>query len=389
MTRARVEPHIGPSGPPGSTVQHQRRAEALIVGAGTPSDPAGGRELMRRIADAGEADSLCRYAFLLEQGIGGPVDTEQSLALVHRAAVSGFPRACFELACRYADGLGLEPDPELARTWLGPAIAAGHPGALALAEELAAGPAPGATALSSLPPPRLLGDALPKPPRVEPLCSATRVYRVRDLLDRRWCGYLMQAASPKLTRSRVVRADGRKEEDAARTSEDMSFHRDTVDTVITWYRERIARLTYLPRSHQEPLAVLRYRAGGDQYRPHHDFFDPARGHGAAMVDGGQRIVTLLAYLNRVDAGGETRFPAIDLTVPPRMGEGLLFFNVRPDGSLDQNTRHAGLPVERGEKWVSTCWIRERERSPARVDSPDGLDQDARSPNSRRPEGQDG
>jgi hypothetical protein len=30
-----------------------------------------------------------------------------------------------------------------------------------------------------------------------------------------------------------------------------------------------------------------------------------------------------------------------------------------DGTLDEDTLHAGLPVERGEKWIATKWLRER------------------------------
>jgi hypothetical protein len=38
---------------------------------------------------------------------------------------------------------------------------------------------------------------------------------------------------------------------------------------------------------------------------------------------------------------------------------VLFDNVGPDGRPDADTLHAGLPVERGEKWLGTLWLRER------------------------------
>ena len=51
------------------------------------------------------------------------------------------------------------------------------------------------------------------------------------------------------------------------------------------------------------------------------------------------------------------FPDLDLSVPPEPGSGLLFFNCRPDGAPDPATRHAGAPVEAGEKWLASRWIR--------------------------------
>ena len=34
-------------------------------------------------------------------------------------------------------------------------------------------------------------------------------------------------------------------------------------------------------------------------------------------------------------------------------------NVNDDGSLNRKSRHAGLPVIKGEKWAFNLWLRER------------------------------
>ena len=44
---------------------------------------------------------------------------------------------------------------------------------------------------------------------------------------------------------------------------------------------------------------------------------------------------------------------------PVKGNAVFFVYKRPDGTLDEDTLHAGLPVERGEKWIATKWLRER------------------------------
>ena len=48
-----------------------------------------------------------------------------------------------------------------------------------------------------------------------------------------------------------------------------------------------------------------------------------------------------------------------MTVPPRAGAAIAFRNLKADGQPDPDSLHAGLPVERGEKWLATLWIRER------------------------------
>ena len=68
---------------------------------------------------------------------------------------------------------------------------------------------------------------------------------------------------------------------------------------------------------------------------------------------------MCAYLNDVEAGGATRFPVADVTVPPRAGAAIAFRNLTADGQPDPDSLHAGLPVERGEKWLATLWLRQR------------------------------
>ena len=42
-----------------------------------------------------------------------------------------------------------------------------------------------------------------------------------------------------------------------------------------------------------------------------------------------------------------------------MGDALLFWSARTDGSLDKHALHGGCPVVKGEKWVATKWIRNK------------------------------
>ena len=66
--------------------------------------------------------------------------------------------------------------------------------------------------------------------------------------------------------------------------------------------------------------------------------------------GGQRIITVIMYLNTLgeDDGGTTYFPRCNVNVRPEKGKALVFWNVMPDDRLDESTFHEGLPVKNGK-----------------------------------------
>ena len=74
-------------------------------------------------------------------------------------------------------------------------------------------------------------------------------------------------------------------------------------------------------------------------------------------NGGQRIVTVLVYLNDVARGGATSFPNLKLQIQPRQGMALVFFPATVDGVLDRQALHAALPAL-DTKYVSQIWIRQ-------------------------------
>lgn len=189
--------------------------------------------------------------------------------------------------------------------------------------------------------------------------------RVRDpsiavlngVIDPAECAELIAQARGKLARSTTVDdATGQSLVHAARTSDGGYFSRDETPLVSRLDR-RFAGLMGLPHEHGEGLQVLCYGVGGE-YRPHHDFFAPG-GAGARrhMARGGQRVATMVVYLNDVEEGGETQFPEVGLSAMPRLGSAAYFSYVGRDGAPDPRLLHASAPVRRGEKWVATKWMR--------------------------------
>ncbi|XP_051140566.1 probable prolyl 4-hydroxylase 9 isoform X2 [Andrographis paniculata] len=135
--------------------------------------------------------------------------------------------------------------------------------------------------------------------------------------------------------------------------------------ILNQIEEKIARATMIPKTHGESFNVLRYEIG-QLYESHHDSFDP----NIFGRQRSQRIASFLLYLSDVEEGGETMFPyeneIIDpkydfhqctgLKVKPRQGDGLLFYSLFPNGTLDPTSLHGSCPVIKGQKWVATKWI---------------------------------
>jgi prolyl 4-hydroxylase len=129
--------------------------------------------------------------------------------------------------------------------------------------------------------------------------------------------------------------------------------------VVTAIESRISQLLGFALNQQEAIQILHYQVGGE-YRPHYDFFPPAdTGSQPAIIQAGQRLATLIMYLNTPEEGGSTDLPNIGLSVTAKKGNAIYFENIDQNGLPDNNTLHAGTPVLAGEKWIATKWFRER------------------------------
>jgi prolyl 4-hydroxylase len=188
--------------------------------------------------------------------------------------------------------------------------------------------------------------------------KSPRVIVFGGLLSDEECDAIVAAARPRMVRSETVVVDtGASEVNEARTSRGMFFERGE-NAVCKRIEQRIATLLSWPVVNGEGLQVLHYLPGAE-YRPHHDYFDPAKsGTPGITARGGQRVGTLIMYLNSPEKGGGTTFPDVGLEVGPVKGNGVFFSYERPHPST--KTLHGGAPVIAGEKWVATKWLREAE-----------------------------
>ena len=170
------------------------------------------------------------------------------------------------------------------------------------------------------------------------------------------CAYLIELAKPHIKRAGVVLDEGFKPSEG-RTGSNHWLKYDE-DDVVKSIGQRIADIVGLPLENAESMQIIHY-GPEQQYRPHFDAFNLslARGQKAAQW-GGQRLVTALVYLNKVEGGGATQFPKLGITVPASPGRMVIFHNTTEDiSSPHPLSLHAGMPVEAGEKWAFNLWFR--------------------------------
>ncbi|WP_448661067.1 prolyl hydroxylase family protein [Sphingomonas sp. CJ20] len=209
-----------------------------------------------------------------------------------------------------------------------------------------------------------LGPGHPSEPVIEHILRWPGIQRVpnpkvalfvaKNFLEPELCTLLMQRIDAKRRPSTIADANG---DYAFRTSETCDL--DPEDALTVELKRRIIALTGLDPTHGEPMQGQRY-AVGQEFKAHTDYFEPqGQDYEKYCSVSGQRTWTVMLYLNEVEAGGATRFKAIDKLVQPEVGKLLAWNNLRPDGSPNPSTIHHAMKVRAGTKYVITQWFRMR------------------------------
>lgn len=157
--------------------------------------------------------------------------------------------------------------------------------------------------------------------------------------------------------------------DTNRTSTFVSFAKQQ-DSKIAAIEQRAASLLGCYTTDiVEPLQLVRYRPG-QFFNIHHDMADYKDDDDETSDTTSslvlppknplykRRLVTIFCYLNHVEQGGETYFPAMDLLVQPVPGRAVVFCNINEHYQPDVRTVHAGRPVIRGVKYGLNIWLTE-------------------------------
>jgi prolyl 4-hydroxylase len=275
-------------------------AQWRIVGNVVRRDLANARALLRSAWTAGSASSGLLYAAFLASGVGGPSDWLGAVEGL-RGLAADHPAAAEQL--RLIDAMALTPE--------------GAP-AVAIKRRLV-----------SVSPHIELAEALFTP---------------------RECAYLLAVGAPIFRRSLVVDPrTGRMMAHPIRKSDGAMIGVHAEDVAINALNRRIATFSRTDPVQGEPLQLLRY-GPADEYRAHLD---------TLPAEPNQRIVTVIVYLSSEYEGGESAFLRAGMKIRGKLGDAILFHNVRSDGEPDAMAEHAGLPVVSGTKHIASRWIRAR------------------------------
>ena len=119
-------------------------------------------------------------------------------------------------------------------------------------------------------------------------------------------------------------------------------------------------MTNIPFEHAEKLQVVKYQPGGF-YSAHYDAScDDKKECVEFEKNGGQRIVTLIIYLNDDYEGGHTEFTNLKKNYKLNKGDALLFYSLEKNGNLCHPlSLHSGTSVKSGEKYIANIWLREK------------------------------
>ena len=215
----------------------------------------------------------------------------------------------------------------------------------------------------------------------------------------------------KLERSVVGDSPSEHMKSAIRTSHQAWDDTSDVADALKRRAFNVMRLPHFNERQVDGMQILRYQQK-EAYIGHHDYclnnddpkYVPARG-------GSNRIATLFVYMTDVAEGGQTVWTRTEnrsqynndlkakvqklfpqggweaemletchtkLSVAPKRGDAVLFYDVTPDGMLDEMSEHGGCPVISGTKWAANLWVwndaRLTETSPVAVQFVNRFDQ---------------
>lgn len=296
----------------GDPIAQLRLAQMMLIGRETRYAPEEGLKLLQQACARQLPDALLFHATLAALGYARPRSFGDAIKYVAQAAELGDPRAKGQLqALGGVEGFDMNQ-------WFGPVQMVQH-------------------------------------------AKAPRVFTVDNFLPRAACEWLIKPASRKLSSALINDAKtGKQAPDAGRSNSVAGSNFLEPDLVLQLANLRIAGAIKLPLANQEPTNILHY-ARGQEYTLHYDFITPDEEYGfaAELKQMGQRIATVLVYLNDNYEGGETDFPRIGFRFKGRPGDALIFWNLSEQGEREPLALHAGLPVTKGEKWLFSKWIREK------------------------------
>lgn len=308
---------------------------------------------LRKRAESGEPEAMTAMGKLLladvpHRGTGA--------RYIGQAAAKNDAEALAQLAVLVAGGIGQASNWDLALDHMQRAAELGWPDAQEQMRILAHGKGADFAALRR----NIDVAAWMKPPETVLQRERPRILTARALMSNIECERIIARAKPHLRRAGVYDHDTGGErvvDDRSNSKAELSLAE--VDLLYVLLHARMANMLGLPLQCFEMTNILHYNPG-ERFKPHFDFlYTDEPGTAANVAQLGQRIVTLLVYLNDGYEGGETHFPRVNYAFKGGAGDALMFANVSEAGEPDLLSLHEGRPPASGEKWILSQWVRNK------------------------------
>ncbi|KAH8362970.1 hypothetical protein KR084_003835 [Drosophila pseudotakahashii] len=188
------------------------------------------------------------------------------------------------------------------------------------------------------------------PLKMEEISLDPYIVLYHDILPVKDIDQLIILAEPRLKASEVL-----KENDST-----ISNERSALGTFIPFegmnpsdeplfdrLTQKMRDMTGLKVQDRKHVNFIKYGFGA-HYSTHYDFFNESNFETEGR---GDRIASVIFYLNDAAFGGATVFPRLNIKVPAERGKVLFFYNLNGETHhVEPNTLHAACPVFYGYKW---------------------------------------
>ncbi|KAE8373706.1 hypothetical protein BDV26DRAFT_296696 [Aspergillus bertholletiae] len=220
--------------------------------------------------------------------------------------------------------------------------------------------------------------------RTEILSVDPLIMHIENFVNDREIDYVLNLGEPLFQDSQLFDNDQVRSVDKPYRSSSSAFlpYEDSVLDCIG--RRALKFLGFVEHQAYERLQVVRYYPG-QEYNLHSDWLYRPKVSASPMDEGLEynRLGSFFTYLGGNATGGETYFPFVKgakpsadgrkyaipangegLVVKPTKGSALFWINLHPtNGTGDNRTFHAGLPVHQGVKYGMNLWTKHYKGSP--------------------------
>lgn len=196
------------------------------------------------------------------------------------------------------------------------------------------------------------------------LSNTPEIYYIDKFITNREIEYIISEAKDKLKKAKVsfLNKDKNKYKNyKGRTNRSYWLPKDS-DPIVLKLCKRIAKEINCDWKNFENYQVIHY-GPSEEYQYHYDAYDKndSEKYKEFCGERGNRLKTVLVYLNDVEEGGGTGFKNIgkgETIIDPIKGRMVVFENVNKNNIRYKRSLHSGLPVIKGEKWAFNLWLRE-------------------------------